>query len=86
MFFNSLLSLVTYNIVDLSPFLKRWLKLDDDVPMADNFDLLGYNSHFVILNMSNFFLGFVVILLLLAMIPAMLPFSWYYPKVKALRQ
>ena len=36
--------------------------------------------------MSNFFLGFVVILLLLAMIPAMLPFSWYYPKVKALRQ
>jgi hypothetical protein len=37
-FFNSLLSLVTYNIVDLSPYLKRWLKLDDDVPMADNFD------------------------------------------------
>jgi hypothetical protein len=36
--------------------------------------------------MSNFFLGFAVILLFLVMIPAMLPFSLYYPKVKALRK
>ena len=36
--------------------------------------------------MSNFFLGLVVILLLLAMIPVLLPFSLYYPKVKALRK
>ena len=36
--------------------------------------------------MSNFFLCFLVILLLLTMIPVMLPFSFYYPKVKALRE
>ena len=85
MFFNSLLSLVTYNIVDLSPYLKRFLKLDDDVPMADNFDQLGYNSHFVILNLSNFFLCIAVAIFLFAMIPGLMPFSAHYPKVKTLR-
>lgn len=86
MFFNSLLSLVTYNIIDLSPYLKRGLKLDDDIPMADNFDSLGYNSHFLVLNMNNFFVGFVVILLIFALILGMMPLALYFPKVHKLRQ
>ena len=36
MFFNSLLNLVTYNIVDLSPYLKRGLKLNEDAAMMLN--------------------------------------------------
>lgn len=86
MFFNSLLNLVTYNIVDFSPYLKRGLKLDNDVAMADNFDSLGYNSHFLILNMSNFFVAFVVILCIFAFIIATIPLTSRFPLLQNLRQ
>jgi hypothetical protein len=78
MFFNSLLNLVIYNIVDLSPYLKRGFKLDDDVPMADNFDSLGYNSHFLILNMSNFFVAFVIVLCIFALIIGTIPLAYKF--------
>ena len=79
MFFNSLLNLVTYNIVDLSPYLKRGLKLDEDAAMSENFYSLGYNSHFLILIMSNFFVAFVVIILIFALIIGMMPIALYFP-------
>ena len=73
MFFNSLLNLVTYTIIDISPYIKRGLKLDDDVAVADNFDSLGYNSHFLILNMSNFFVALAVIIIIFALLIGMMP-------------
>jgi hypothetical protein len=86
MFFNSLLNLVTYNIVDLSPYLKRGLKLNEDAAMAENFDSLGYNSHFLILIMSNFFVAFTVIILIFALIIIMKPIALYFPWVHNIRQ
>jgi hypothetical protein len=56
-FFSSLLSFVTFNIVQLEPYLRKAFKIDasyDEVLFGGtNFDALGYPSNYFAINIGN---------------------------------
>ena len=54
-YFNGLLSLVTFNIIDLTPSIRKALSIpkNNEVKINDNFTALGYNSSHFIINMGN---------------------------------
>jgi len=41
-FFSSLLKLVTYELIDISPYIRRGLNLEEDSGFSSNFEELGY--------------------------------------------
>ena len=43
-FFNSFLQLVTYNLINLEPRTRKFLKLYDDEAFSQGFEDLGYGS------------------------------------------
>ena len=57
-FFSGLLNLVTYNIVDLKKPVRELLRLDanEDVLINQNFESLGYESNFYLINISDLFI------------------------------
>ena len=52
-FVGHLLSFVSFNIIDLSPLVRKTLKLNIDYAINQNFYDLGYNSAYFTLNMGN---------------------------------
>ena len=66
-FFAGLLQFVTFNIIDFSPYIRKGLNLkDDDLIVNDNFQNLGYNSEYFIINFGNLLLimAYLVIMLI----------------------
>ena len=43
-FFSSVLKLVTYELFDISPYLRKGLNLKEDASFSSNFEQLGYTS------------------------------------------
>jgi hypothetical protein len=43
-FFSSLLKLVTYELIDISPYIRKGLNLQEDASFSSNFEQLGYAS------------------------------------------
>ena len=82
MFFNSLLSLVTYDIIEFGPYITKWMKLYDDEPLSDSFDSLGYLSKYMIINMSSLFLGMIILGCGLSLILCLYPFVNIYSKAE----
>ena len=41
-FFSSLLKLVTYELIDISPYLRKGLNLKEDAGFSSKFEELGY--------------------------------------------
>jgi len=52
-FFIQLIALMTYKIFDPSSFFIDYLNLEELEPLTDQYDLLGYQSLYVILNLGS---------------------------------
>ena len=71
MFFSGLLNLVTFNMIDLSEYIKRVLHLIEPIKTDANSNLenLGYNSIFFIINMGNLLIVIIGLVFLLMVSP-----------------
>jgi len=56
---------VTFNLIDIEPYIRSGLKLYDTEDIDDNFRNLGYVSNFFIINMGNVFIVMVYLIALL---------------------
>ncbi len=61
-FFGSLLKLVTYELIDISQYIKNGLKLYDDVGFSENFEQLGYQSSYSIILLGNLYIALIVLI------------------------
>lgn len=68
-FFSSLLNLVTYELIDISPYLRKGLKLEEDSGFTDNFEELGYSSEYSIILLGNLYIALLMIILGLILLP-----------------
>jgi succinate dehydrogenase/fumarate reductase cytochrome b subunit len=62
-FFGSLLKLVTYELIDISQYIKNGLKLHDDVGFSENFEQLGYQSSYSIVLLGNLYIALIALIL-----------------------
>ncbi len=58
---------MTFNLINIEDYLRKYLHLYDDKIINSNFKSLGYNSSFFVINMGNMlpFLAYLILLLLL---------------------
>ena len=64
-FFAGLLGFVTFDIIELGPYIRSWLGLVDDALINDNFESLGYESNYFIINMGTLVLAMAYFTLML---------------------
>lgn len=58
-FFAGLLGFVTFDIIELGPYIRSWLGLVDEELVNDNFESLGYESNYFVINMGTLVLAMV---------------------------
>jgi hypothetical protein len=67
LFFTCLLNFVTFNIVNLEPYLRRAFRIDDSYDAViyggPNFHSIGYPSNYFAINIGNLLLGIAYLLL-----------------------
>jgi hypothetical protein len=70
-FFSGLLSFVTFNIINLEPYLRKAFRIDesmDDVLLGGmNFDALGYPSNYLAINIGNLVFGILFFVIMIAL-------------------
>ncbi len=61
-FFKGLLGMVTFQLIDLSPYVTRLFRLEDHASELVNYNLeyLGYSSTYFVINMGNIILMLLV--------------------------
>lgn len=65
-FFAGLLSFVTFDIIELGPYIRSGLNLPDEpVLINDNFEHLGYSSGYFVINMGTLVIAIVYLVLML---------------------
>jgi len=65
-FFAGLLSFVTFDIIELGPYIRSGLNLPDEpVLINDNFGYLGYSSGYFVINMGTLVIAIVYFVLML---------------------
>ena len=74
-FFSGLLGFLQFNIIDLSPYVRKVFNLHVDYPVNDNFFNLGYSSSYFMVNMGNLYI-------LMVYIGLKLFFTWATRKAK----
>ena len=57
-FFNQILKIASFDIVDLTPRLEKMLRLNATEPLNPSFEALGFGSLYFLNNMNSFLLGF----------------------------
>jgi hypothetical protein len=70
-FFNQILKIASFDIIDLTPRLDKMLRLNATEPLNPNFEALGFGSLYFLNNMNSMLIGFLVyfgMILLLMMI------------------
>lgn len=70
-FFNQILKIASFDIIDLTPRLDKMLRLNATEPLNQNFEALGFGSLYFLNNMNSMLIGFLVyfgMILLLMMI------------------
>jgi hypothetical protein len=57
-FFHFIASLTRFNVVPAEGIIKRYLSfnLEESLPLNENFEAMGYNTHSSILNLDTIFL------------------------------
>ena len=61
-FFSSLLKLVTFEIIDISSYIRKVLNLEEDAGLSSNFEELGYQSQFSIILLGNLYIALILML------------------------
>jgi hypothetical protein len=59
-FFNQILKIASFDIVDLAPKLEIMLRLKTTEPLNPNFEALGFGSLYFLNNMNSMLIGFLV--------------------------
>ena len=59
-FFNKILEIASFEIVDLTPRLEMMLRLNATEPLNPNFEALGFGSLYYLNNMNSMLIGFLV--------------------------
>jgi hypothetical protein len=77
-FFGSLMSLITLQLIDLTDIYTSALTLPDGDAYTEQFNLMGYNSMFVILNLGTVVLGMTVPVVLYVIVSSVI--KWGLPK------
>ena len=62
-FFSSLLKLVTYDLIDISTYIRKGLNLQEDASFSSNFEQLGYASQYAVILLGNLYIVLVCLLL-----------------------
>jgi len=52
-FYSSLFKLVTYELIDISSYIRKGLNLIEDAGFSPNFEFLGYQSKYSIILLGN---------------------------------
>jgi hypothetical protein len=72
-FFNQILKIASFDIVNLEPYLNKFLNLKESESLNPNFNALGFDSIYFLNNMNSMVIGFmsyfIMILLLLLLDP-----------------
>ena len=72
-FFNQILKIASFDIVDLEPYFNKLLNLKESESLNPNFSALGFDSIYFLNNMNSMVIGFlsyfIMILLLLLLDP-----------------
>jgi hypothetical protein len=72
-FFNQILKIASFDLIDLEPYLNKLLSLKQTEPISPNFDALGFGSIYFLNNMNSMLIGFLfyfcMILLLILIDP-----------------
>ncbi len=59
-FFNQILKIASFDIIDLTPRLEKMLRLNATEPLNPNFEALGFGSLYFLNNMNSMLIGFLV--------------------------
>jgi hypothetical protein len=62
------LKLVTYELIDISPYLRKGLNLQDDAAFSSNFEELGYESQYSVILLGNLYIVLLVMILGLVLV------------------
>jgi hypothetical protein len=62
------LKLVTYELIDISPYLRKGLNLQEDAGYSPNFEELGYESKYSVILLGNLYIVLLVMILGLALV------------------
>lgn len=83
-FFGSLMSLITLQLIDLTDTYTSALILPDGDAYTEQYNVMGYNSMFVILNLGTVVLGITVPLVLYVIVTSVI--KWGLPKYASFKQ
>ena len=64
-FFEVLLQFVTFNIINIEPYIRKGLNLYETEDIQTNVLKLGYTSNYFIINMGNVFIVMIYLVALL---------------------
>jgi hypothetical protein len=64
-FFEVLLQFVTFNIINIEPYIRKGLNLYETEDIQTNVLKLGYTSNYFIINMGNAFIAMIYLVVLL---------------------
>ena len=62
-FFSSLLKLVTYELIDISSYIREGLNLQEDAGFSSNFEQMGYQSKYSIILLGNLYIALILVVL-----------------------
>lgn len=83
-FFGQLMSLITLQLVDLTDTYTSVLQLPEVDPYTEQFNTMGYNSMFVILNLGTVVLGMTIPIILFVIVSSVI--KWLLPKYNKFKQ
>lgn len=61
MFFNQLIKIATFNLINVAPTINKFLRLNETGALNPNFNALGFNSMYFMNNMGSQLIAFVAI-------------------------
>jgi hypothetical protein len=83
-FFGQLMSLITLQLLDMTNTYTSVLQLPEGEAYTEQFNILGYNSMFVILNLGTVVLGMTIPIILYVIVSSVI--KWLLPKYSTFKQ
>ena len=74
-FFNQILKIASFDIINLDPYLNKMLRLPESQPLNSNFDELGFGSMYFLNNMNSMLVGFAFYFAMIVLLVLIDPFQ-----------